>query len=236
LQRDVGRRLLTRLGPVQESPAVVLDLGCGTGSFRSALRARFPEALYIGLDLAPGMVDYARSQAGDDSAWLVGDAESLPLATSAVDLVFSSLAIQWCHHPGHFLAELARVLRPGGRCVFTTLGPATMDELRQSWAAVDAREHVNRFLPADDLVAAAAVTPGISLRVRSERHCMQYQRVGDLLAELKALGAHNMNRGRPTGLTSRRAIQGMLQAYEGWRTGGLLPASYDVIFGEVEKS
>jgi malonyl-CoA O-methyltransferase len=64
---------------------------------------------------------------------------------------------------------------------------------------------------------------------------MEYARVRDLLDELKALGAHNMNRNRPTGLTSRRALQGMLQAYETRRTESLLPATYDVIFGVLEK-
>ena len=63
---------------------------------------------------------------------------------------------------------------------------------------------------------------------------MRYTRVGELLAELKTLGAHNMNRGRPAGLTSRKTLQGMLQAYESWRVDGLLPATYDVIFGMVE--
>ena len=64
---------------------------------------------------------------------------------------------------------------------------------------------------------------------------MQYQRGGELLTELKSLGAHNMNRHRPTGLTSRKMLQGMLQAYESWRIDDLLPATYDVIFAEVKK-
>ena len=52
---------------------------------------------------------------------------------------------------------------------------------------------------------------------------------------MKTLGAHNMNRDRPGGLTSRRTLQGMLQAYECWREEGLLPASYDVVFAVMEK-
>ncbi len=235
LQREVGRKLLTHLGEKPGTPAAVLDLGCGTGFFRPELRARYPGATYIGLDLALGMVEYARGLTTDDSVWLVGDAESLPLATDSVDLIFSSLAIQWCHQPELFFTELSRVLKPGGRCVFTTLGPDTLCELRLAWAAVDAHQHVNRFLPPGELIAAASRVPGIQLTVKSERHCMQYQRVGVLLAELKSLGAHNMNPGRPTGLTSRKTLQGMLQEYETWRVEGLLPATYNVIYGEVEK-
>jgi malonyl-CoA O-methyltransferase len=213
----------------------VLDLGCGTGYFRAGLATRFVGATYIGLDLAPGMVEYARGRAADAGLWLVGDAEALPLAPGSVDLAFSSLAIQWCQRPELFFTELARVLKPDGRCLFTTLGPETLRELRLSWAAVDQRQHVNKFLPPGDLLTAAAGVRGIDLTLESERYCMHYRRVADLLAELKALGAHNMNRDRPAGLTSRRALQGMVQAYEAWRAEGLLPATYDVIFGEVTR-
>ena len=235
LQRDVGGQLLARLGENPRAPAVVLDLGCGTGFFRPELRARYPQSTYIGLDLAHGMIEFARDHAAGDGAWVVGDAESLPLAGESVDLVFSSLAIQWCSRPERFLAELARVLHPGGRCIFTSLGPDTLHELRASWAAVDDRQHVNTFLPTGQLAAAAGRVPGIRLAMAVQRYRMEYTRVGELLAELKTLGAHNMNRDRPAGLTSRRTLQGMLQAYEAWREGGLLPATYEVIFGEVIK-
>lgn len=235
LQREVGKRLLTHLDAVPTAPDRILDLGCGTGFFQPDLSARYPEATYIGLDLAPGMIEYARTRSSGQGLWVVGDAESLPLATASVDIVFSSLAVQWCHQPEWFLAELARVLKPGGRCVFTTLGPDTLRELRQAWAAVDSYQHVNNFLPSEALIAAGGRVAGIELILSTERHCMQYPRVGDLLAELKSLGAHNMNRRRPAGLTSRKTLQGMLQAYESWRVDGLLPATYDVIFGEVKK-
>ncbi|MCB1690907.1 MAG: malonyl-ACP O-methyltransferase BioC [Halioglobus sp.] len=235
LQRRVGEQLLTYLeaGPV--APGSVLDLGCGTGYFCTPLRERYPAAQYLGLDLAAGMVDYARRRCGEDSKWLVADAESLPLASESVDVVFSSLAVQWCARPEHLLAELARVLRPGGLCVFTSLGPNTLNELRSAWAAVDAHQHVNTFLPGAALLAAAERIPGIELTLQEQSFCMEYTRVRDLLDELKTLGAHNMNRSRPTGLTSRRALQGMLQAYEARRLQGVLPATYEVIFGVLKK-
>lgn len=235
LQREVGEQLLTNMDSRPRATRSILDLGCGTGHFRTALRARYPEARYLGLDIASGMVDFARSRAPIDCDWLVADAESLPLASASVDLVFSSLAVQWCARPEHLFAELARVLRPGGRCVFTTLGPDTLHELRSAWAVVDAHQHVNNFLPAASLRAAAEGIPDMTLTLEEQEFQMEYDRVRDLLDELKALGAHNMNRSRPAGLTSRRALQGMLQAYEARRTNGVLPATYAVIFGVLEK-
>ncbi|WP_082850005.1 malonyl-ACP O-methyltransferase BioC [Halioglobus sp. HI00S01] len=235
LQRDVGDRLLASINALPEAPEKVLDLGSGTGHFSAALRQRFPDATYIGVDLAEGMVRYAREVHPQAGEWLVGDAEALPLASASVDLVFSSLAIQWCLRPELLFAEVARVLRPGGRCAFTSLGPATLHELRSSWAAVDEYQHVNEFLPLERLDQAAARTPGIALQVDIEPFCMEYRQVRELLNELKTLGAHNVNRDRPVGLTGRRALQGMLQAYEQWRRDGLLPASYEVYFGTLTK-
>lgn len=236
LQREVGERLLSMLGSVQCVPTSILDLGCGTGYFRDALRRRYPQARYLGLDIAAGMVQLARGRLRDDSAWLIADAEALPLAGESVDLVFSSLALQWCNRPAHLFAELARVLRPGGMCVFTTLGPDTLCELRDAWAAVDMHQHVNAFVPISALSDAAQRVSGITLRLESRPVRFQYVRVRELLDELKALGAHNMNRSRPVGLTSKRVWQGMLENYERRRSGGVLPATYDVIYGVVEKS
>jgi malonyl-CoA O-methyltransferase len=247
LQRKVGEQLLADLDDWPGMPARVLDLGCGTGHFRRALQSRYPGAHYIGLDLAPGMVDYARgrhdrrdSHCDDpcydrDGTWLVGDAEALPLASGSVDLVFSSLAVQWCYRPAHLFAELARVLADGGRCVFTSMGPHTLRELRSAWASVDAYPHVNAFMSPAALRDCARVVPGIELSLERRVFTTDYERVRDLLDELKALGAHNMNRNRPGGLAGRQALQGMLQAYETYRRGGKLPATWEVIFGVLEK-
>ncbi|NND69623.1 MAG: malonyl-ACP O-methyltransferase BioC [Halioglobus sp.] len=235
LQRDVGAQLLTRLDDYAGAPQVVLDLGSGTGFFAPELAARFPAAQYIGLDIAEGMARHACAQCTGQAQWLVADAEALPLAAESVDLVYSSLAIQWCERPRHLFAELARVLRPGGCCVFTSLGPATLRELREAWAAVDAHQHVNSFLPGTALRAAADL-PGLELALDTRDFYMHYDRVRELLDELKTLGAHNMNRQRAHGLTGRRALQGMLQAYEAKRENGLLPATYEVQFGILRKA
>lgn len=232
LQQEVGAQLLARLDAIAPGAHTVVDLGCGTGYFTEALHARYPGARHIGLDLAPGMVTYARERAARYQEWVVADAEALPLASDSVDLIFSSLALQWCTRPAVLFAELARVLRPGGRCLFATLGPDTLKELRASWASVDDRQHVNQFLCTADLVRAVPVRAQITLE--TEGFVMHYERVKELLLELKALGAHNVNRNRSSGLTSRTALRGMQQAYEQWRSDGRLPATYEVIFGELE--
>ena len=235
LQRDVGHSLLNRSPATLPENTQLLDLGSGTGYFCAPLRERYPQARYLGLDLAEGMVDYARRCHPGAGSWLVGDAEALPLATASIDFVFSSLAIQWSDRADLLLAELARVLKPGGRCLFTTLGPETLRELRDAWAAVDSHQHVNRFLSPDDLVDAARGLTDVTLALENQSFVMRYDKVAELLRELKALGAHNMNDGRPAGLTSRRKLSAMFSAYETYRESAGLPASYDVLFGTLEK-
>ena len=53
------------------------------------------------------------------------------------------------------------------------------------------------------------------------------------MGDLKHLGAHNITAGRPRGLTGRRRLQRMLQAYETYRHDGVLPASYEVVYGHA---
>ncbi|MEZ5569002.1 MAG: malonyl-ACP O-methyltransferase BioC [Halioglobus sp.] len=235
LQQKVGAHLLGKAVNTGIEPETVLDLGCGTGFFAPALRRHYPQACYLGMDLAPGMLSHARTQHAEAGWWVAGDAESLPLAAGSVDLIFSSLALQWCDRLALFFAEIERVLRPGGMCVFTSLGPGTLCELRAAWAEVDTHPHVNRFAPVEELQEAARSRCSLRLQIEQQDYVLSYPRVRTLLHELKALGAHNMNPGRPAGLAGRAALQGMLRAYETRRCNGVLPATYDVIFGKVEK-
>jgi ubiquinone/menaquinone biosynthesis C-methylase UbiE len=120
LQRQIGHQLLESLPDTR--PDRVLDLGSGTGYFTPLLRQRFASSQLVSLDLAQGMLAYARQHRPDShAAWVCGDAEALPLASDSLDLIFSSLAIQWCERPDRLFAEIARVLRPGGRFVVATL-------------------------------------------------------------------------------------------------------------------
>ncbi len=228
LQRAVADQLINQL-PVM-TPEVVLDLGSGTGYATPLLRARYPQAQLFSLDLAEGMLAYARGRHRLESHHhICGDAEALPLADASVDLIFSSLAIQWCEQPRRLFAELARVLKPGGRALLATLGPATLSELRRAWAAVDDDRHVNEFLPLVQLEAAAdALRPCWQ---QTELRVLEYERLGELMHELKALGAHNVNPRRRQGLSGPARLRILARAYDEQRlSNGRLPASYEIYY------
>ncbi|MDR2213714.1 MAG: methyltransferase domain-containing protein, partial [Pseudomonadales bacterium] len=112
LQREVAQALC-ELTPANRAPRAMLDLGCGTGYCAQYLYERFPSATLYALDLALPMLQRTRSL--QTSAQLVcADAAALPFGARSLDLLCSSLALQWCAEPAHVFAEVARVLRPGG--------------------------------------------------------------------------------------------------------------------------
>src|SRR5581483_4220311 len=139
LQARVADELLARLEPFDFKPDVVLDLGAGTGRMTGELKKRYRRALVVALDLAPGMLHEARrhQQLFRRFERVCGDAMRLPLAAASVDVIFSSLMLQWCDPPDEAFAEIRRVLKPSGFFAFTTFGPDTLRELRTAWAEAD---------------------------------------------------------------------------------------------------
>ncbi len=236
LQRDVGKHLLQYV-PVQVDPgATVIDLGSGTGFFSRQLAARFDSATIIGLDIAEGMLHFSQQQTQSHQIkWLCADAESLPLADQSVDLIFSSLVIQWCSNLLQLLRELARVLKPGGQLVVATLGPNTLHELKSAWQQADDYVHVNQFQPQDSLRFAAVAANLAIDHFAVEQRVIYFDRLTELTRELKALGAHNINSGKPEGLTGRSRIAAFKNAYEQYREARGLPATYEVFYLSVHK-
>lgn len=213
-----------------------LDVGCGTGYLSAKVRDGLPSVHLTSLDLAPGMLEYARTQRPVADRWVCGDAESLPLAENQFDLVVSSLAYQWCENPDVWGAELHRVLNEQGVAIFSTFGANTLTELHDAWRAVDDYVHVNEFIAVEQL-RDQLQSAGLQVELVMEKHQLEYDDLKSLMRELKALGAHNLNSGRNQGMTGRKRLQLLTDAYEKFRNqAGKLPASYEVIYGVVRKA
>jgi malonyl-CoA O-methyltransferase len=257
LQREVAQRMAERLGIVRLDPKVILDAGCGTGEALGELRARYPRARLLGVDLAYAMVraahrrnlaagaaapSLARRLLGAFAARDFGvpelvcaDVCRLPIDSRSVDLVWSNLTLQWVDELPLAFSEFHRVLKIGGLLTFTTLGPDTLDELRRAFAAADDAAHVNRFLDMHDvgdmLVHAGFADPVMDMEIIT----MTYADAVALMRDLKAIGAQNARTDRRRGLTGRLRWQRMLAALEGFRREGRLPASFEIVYGHAWK-
>jgi malonyl-CoA O-methyltransferase len=254
LQREVGARMASRLDYIRIAPRMILDIGCGTGEAVGELAARYASARVVALDAALPMIEAARERArrarslfrrllpealargGQRSACFVcGDFNALPLSGVQFDLVWSNLALQWANDVPRVFAEVRRVTKVGGLFTFTTFGPDTLKEIRTAFARADGHTHTNRFTDMHDLgdmlVAAGFAEPVMDM----EAITLTYPDADALIRELKQLGATNATRGRPHGLMGRRRWQRALEALEGMRRDGRLPATFEVIYGHAWK-
>jgi ubiquinone/menaquinone biosynthesis C-methylase UbiE len=98
-------------------PAAILDIGCGTGRLLRAAELRLPGATLDGVDAAVEMVKHARAAlpSGTRVQLQHASAESLPFSDASFDLVFSTLTFHHWSNQARSVAEVARVLAPGGR-------------------------------------------------------------------------------------------------------------------------
>ena len=235
LQNEIGGRLMERLDYIRLQPRRILDLGAGTGMFTSALMKRYRKADVVALDIAKPMLHCVKQRA----SWLrkpgcvCGDTETLPFADDSFDFIFSNLMLQWCTDLEATFIELRRVLSPGGLLMFTTFGPDTLMELRASWEAVDGYTHVNSFIDLHDVGDSLLHTKWAEPVMDSERITVTYRELRGLMQDLKHIGAHNVTSGRPRGLTGKRHLQQLVEAYEPFREDGVLPASYEVVYGHA---
>jgi malonyl-CoA O-methyltransferase len=236
LQRQTADALLKLLDKHVILPDCIVDLGTGTGRNLPLLAQRFPKASLVAIDIAQGMLHKAKQtfethiKHQNDAYYVAGDAESLPLADCSVDLIYANLALQWCE-PTLSFKEIQRVLKPNGLVVFTSLGPQTLHELRFAWSKVDNYTHVNAFHPIDDVKEAISINGFKASSITIERYVLTYSNAKSLMNDLKVLGARNVNRSRRPGLTGKHTLAKVEQAYEYFRQEGVLPATYQVIFG-----
>jgi ubiquinone/menaquinone biosynthesis C-methylase UbiE len=102
--------------PTDGSMHRVFDLACGDGYLLGLLAQRLgPSAALTGLDMSPGELAAARERLGERAVLLQGRAQALPLSDASQDAVSCHLALMLMHDLDTVMAQLHRVLRPGGQ-------------------------------------------------------------------------------------------------------------------------
>lgn len=109
-------------------PRSVLEVGCGTGAFAERLTSEIPEATVIATDQSPRFVELTAARGVDAR---LADAQDLPFADGSFDLVAAMWMLYHVPDLDRALAEVRRVLRPGGRFLAVTNGDEHVADLRR---------------------------------------------------------------------------------------------------------
>lgn len=256
LRREISSRMHERLALVKIQPQRVLDAGCGEGADLALLQKQYPDAKVLGLDASAAMLAFAhrgrlaamssmnrllakwlpRRSSGmpvHGAALICGDFAQLPIASAAVDLVWSNLALHWHPHPDRIFAEWRRVLKVDGLLMFSCFGPDTFKEVRTAFAAVDNAAHALPFVDMHDfgdmLVNAGFSTPVMDM----ETIIVTYDSTAKLLADVRAWGGNPLMT-RRRGLLGRRDWSVVAAALEqGRRADGKIPLTFEIVYGHA---
>jgi SAM-dependent methyltransferase len=106
-----------RLFPAE--PTLVADIACGQGRYSPLIKEAFPTCQIIGIDISPVALELAMNRFPGNHC-IAAACESLPLADDAVDMVFSIETLEHVLDARATIQEWSRVLKPGGRILFTT--------------------------------------------------------------------------------------------------------------------
>jgi malonyl-CoA O-methyltransferase len=167
-----------------------LDIGCGTGRISQQLAARGEKL--IAMDLAFGMLAYAKQDGfvGDESiSWVQGDADCLPMADDSVDMVFSSMVLQWSHNQQKVMSEIARVMAFDSNALLAIMCEGSFSQLNDSWHSIDSQRHVNNFASAQTWYNAAKLE-GLQVTMHEKQYVTWHKNVRQLMSSIKSIGAN----------------------------------------------
>lgn len=222
-----------------------LDLGCGTGRISQQLATKGDRL--VAMDLAFGMLAYAKQNSLADNAsicWLQGDVDSLPIADNSVDMVYSSMALQWADNQQKVMAEIARVMASGSKAVLAIMCDGSFNQLNDSWLTMDSQRHVNTFFSANTWYTAAK-SQGLQVTMQQKKYVTWHQNIRQLLSSIKSIGAnvllstqgsteHSMSESKSR--LNRQTLQHLETYYlQKYAENMQLPLTYQVCFLHCSK-
>jgi len=228
---EATERLAQRLEDVTRSFPRALALGARGGILARVLAGRGGIETLIEMEEASGLL-----AAGERRA-LVAEAEALPFAAGAFDLIVSSLTLHWTNDLPGALLQLRRALRPDGLLLAALFGGETLGELRGAFLEAElaleggASPRVSPMADGRDL-AGLLQRAGFALPVvDSDRLTVTYRDAFALMSDLRAMGETNALRERRRGFTRRATMLRMAELYRD-RHGspdGRIAATFEIV-------
>ncbi len=215
LSMALNETLLQRLAILNKAPETIVSLIAGPSILTQALRNRYPQATLT-------EIDYTLLQV---------EKKPLPLDVHSVDLVFCPMVLHWCVAPELLLQDIQRILKPGGVCLFSVLGPDTLKELRQALLSLSAKPYLPTFTDmhhwGDLLHRLKFANPVVDV----DYFNVYYNNFEQLMRKLRTQSAIYFSQEVNKGLITPRQWQALEQAYEAHRDEQGLRITVEMIYG-----
>jgi SAM-dependent methyltransferase len=229
---EAAERLVERLDDIKRDFARILVLGARRGGMARALRRRGGVDLLVEVDDAVGFLRRVEM-----SPRVLAEAEALPFAAAAFDLVVSPLVLHWTNDLPGALLQLRGCLKPDGLLLASMLGGETLDGLGRAFLEAELAEEGGvspRVSPMADGrdVAGLLQRAGFALPVvDTDRISATYRDALALMAELRAMGETNALRERRRRFTRRATLLRAVQAYAelAGAPDGRVAASFEIV-------
>lgn len=247
LYGEIALRMLSRLSYIKYKPKHVLDAGCGAAHAVDLLRGQYPEMIYTGVDHSSKLLNIAKERhTQQPSLWqrlrrqpqlpldfVQADLAKTLLPPESQDFIWSNLALHWHPEPHRVFSEWRRLLVPEGLLMFSTFGPATLQELRDAISAADLPLTGMSFVDMHDY-GDLLLENGFSDPVMDqETITLTYQTPEKLLQDVWLLGGNPVI-GRHQGGLSRRQRDLLLKALNAQRhMDGTIHLSIEVAYGHA---
>lgn len=235
-QHEIGKSIVdavVKFESDQKDSLRIGDLGCGTGE---TVRALFDKGFLniTGFDIAGSMLVQARKKCGSASSFLQADIESLPVMDGAFDLVVSNAAIQWCS-TATVINEIHRILKPNGRALINTFGPATLQQWRSAFNKVGL-DRVHTFDSVDVIKSVLQGCGFTHFQVGTRDMEVQFTSVSAMFDSVRKIGAGNAQGNANNDRISKSDLTAIKKRFETTlQTDGCLPLTYEVIHIVAER-
>lgn len=251
-QRKVGEELLVYHLPrpwLPEDPERLLDIGCGTGRFLNRLLGMYPYARFAGCDIAGAMAARAKKRIKSTrAAFLVSDLEALAFKNSTFDMAVSNLTYQWATDIESAFTDAFNVLKHGGIFAFSTFGPLTFKELRESMEHAENLTGRGGLPKPMEFKGEEALSRGLeragfqAIMIKTEMRTKHYRDLWELLRTLKSIGAGNKQPGGDGSLARGALLKETARVYkENFPApdvvgdGRGIVATYEVVFASARR-
>ncbi|MDA0237214.1 MAG: methyltransferase domain-containing protein [Proteobacteria bacterium] len=236
LYDEVAKRLDARLEILRLEPKLILVSGFGA----HGLKKRFPSnPQLIGFDFAHSRLATRRLSVGFRFPWMArqlhvcGDLSALPFASASADMVYSNLDLPFffeCDELTQALAEVHRILKPGGLFIFSSLGPDTLKELKRPDHKRGFRlcAHLDMHDLGDQLMAASFSDPVVEM----EELTLTYGDALSMMRDIRAHGSVALKTSPKAGLLGADAIR-YLAEQSSAAESGRLTATCELVLGHA---